>query len=280
MKKFHKKLSSLLLGAALALTTIVTPALAADASVTYAGGAEKFVYVPGSEYSDTDLFDNFKNVMPGDSLEQTIYVANNYKGSDYVKLYLRAEAHDEVENPLSEKVAEDKEDVASMSDFLSQLSMKVYLGEKVIYEASPEELDGLAENVLIGAFRYGAGAELKVTLDVPLELDNKYANREGEVDWVFTVEERDYPDDDDDDEPKTDREPKPDKESKPDREPDRDIIIIEPEDVPIGNLPSEVLGALDIPKTGDETMIWPYLLLLAAGVLGLAVTVLKKDTRG
>lgn len=97
MKKITKKLSSLLLGAALAITTIVTPALAANSSVTYEGRAEKFVYVPGSEYSDTDLFDNFKNVMPGDSLEQTIYVANNYKGSDYVKIYLRAEAHDEAE---------------------------------------------------------------------------------------------------------------------------------------------------------------------------------------
>ncbi len=275
MKKFHKKLSSLLLGTAFALTTVVTPALAADSSVTYEGRAEKFVYVPGSEYSDTDLFDNFKNVMPGDSLEQTIYVANNYKGSDYVKIYLRAEAHDEVENPLSEKVAEEKESVASMEDFLSQLSMKVYLGEKVIYEASPDELDGLAENVLIGAFAYGAGAELKVTLDVPIELGNEYMYREGEVDWVFTVEERNYPNDDDDD-----RKPKPEKDPKPDQDPERDIIIIEPEDVPLGDLPTEVLDALDIPKTGDETMILPYILLLCIGIFGLAATVLnKRDKR-
>lgn len=267
MKKITKKLSSLLLGAALAITTIVTPALAANSSVTYEGRAEKFVYVPGSEYSDTDLFDNFKNVMPGDSLEQTIYVANNYKGSDYVKIYLRAEAHDEAENPLIDAVAKE-EDVVSMTEFLSQLSMKVTLGDKVIYEASPDELNGLAENVLIGAFRYGAGAELKVALDVPIELDNKYANRTGEVDWIFTVEERDYPSGGGGSKPK------------PDKEPERDIIIIEPEDVPLSDLPLEVLGALDIPKTGDETMIWPYLLLLVVGVLGLGATVLKKTKRG
>lgn len=269
MKKFTKKLSSLLLGAALALTTIVTPALAADSSITYEGRANKFVYVPGSEYSETDLFDNFKNVMPGDTLEQTIYVANNYKGSDYVKIYLRAEAHDEVENPLIDAVAKE-EDVASMTDFLSQLSMKVTLGDKVIYEASPDELDGLAENVLIGALKYGAGAELKVTLDVPIDLDNKYANRIGEIDWIFTVEERNYPRDDDDGGSKP----------KPDKEPERDIIIIEPEDVPLSDLPTEVLGALDIPKTGDETMILPYLLLLLVGAFGLIETLIEKRKRG
>lgn len=267
MRKFNKRLLSLLLGAAVSLTTFVTPVLAAS-SVTYEGGSEKFVFVPGSEYTDTDLFENFKNVMPGDSLEQTIYVANSYKGSDYVKIYLRAVAHDEEKNPLSEKVAADKEDVASMSDFLSQLSMKVYLGEKVIYEASPDELDGLSENVLIGSFAYGAGAELKVTLDVPIELGIKYANREGEVDWVFTVEERNRP-------------------SgggggggggKKDPEPDPDIIIIEPGDMPMGNLPPEVKEELHVPKTGDDTTTWPYVMLLGCGILGMAAIAFKKKT--
>lgn len=271
MKKFHKKLSSLLLGAALALTTVVTPALAADASVTYEGQAEKFVYAPGSEQSDTDLFDNFKNVMPGDSLEQIIYVANNNKKCDYVKIHLRAEAHDD-ENKLIDAVA-NKEDVASMSDFLSQLGMKVYLKDEVIYEASPDEVAGFEEGVLIGALRYGAVAELKVVLEVPVELDNKYANRVGEVDWIFTVSEHNNSSGGgggSTSKKKITTEP----------EIDQDFIVIEPDEVPLGNLPFGVLGALDMPKTGDETMIWPYLLLLAAGVLGLGVTVLKKAKRG
>jgi len=126
----------------------------------------------------------------------------------------------------------------------------------------------MAENVLIGAFRYGAGAELKVVLDIPKDLDNKYANRTGEVDWIFTVEERNYPSGGGGSKPKAETEP------------ERDIIIIEPEEVPLEDLPFAVLGALDIPKTGDETMIWPYLLLLAVGVLGLAATVWKKIKRG
>ena len=270
MKNLKNSLSSLLLTAAL-VTTSIFPAFAADSSVTYEGGAEKFVFLPGSEYTDTDLFDNFKNVMPGDSLEQKIVVKNDYKGCDYVKIYMRAEAHDEETNPLSANVAVDKETVASMLDFLSQLSMKVYLGDKVIYDASPDELDGLKENVLIGALSYGVSTELTVTLDVPAELGNEYAYREGEVDWVFTVEHRNHSGGGNGGgggkTPTSDPE---------------DIVIITPEDVPLApgipELPTDVIEQPmgNAPKTGDETVIWPYLLLLGAGVLGLILPMFKK----
>lgn len=52
----------------------------------------------------------------------------------------------------------------------------------------PDELDGLKSNKLLGTFRTGETATLKVELSVPIELDNKYANRVGEVDWIFHVE--------------------------------------------------------------------------------------------
>ena len=55
------------------------------ASVSYEGGAEKFVFVP----ENSDLFENFKGVMPGDVLEQKITVKNNTDKA--VRIYLRAE---------------------------------------------------------------------------------------------------------------------------------------------------------------------------------------------
>ncbi len=189
MKKSFKKIASLMM--ALALTAgLTTTAFAADSSVTYEGGAEKFVFLPGSDYTDTDLFDNFKGVMPGDIIEQKVIVKNTYKGCDYVNIYMRAEAHDETANPLSPKVAESGETVTTMSDFLSQLSMTVHQGDKEIYRESPDQLDGLSQNVLLGSFDYGDQAELLVKLEVPIELGNEYANRVGEVDWVFVVEHR------------------------------------------------------------------------------------------
>ncbi len=172
---------------------MTTTAFAAESYVTYEGGAEKFVFLPGSEYTDTDLFDNFKGVMPGDVLTEQIKVTNESSNSDYVNVYMKAVAHDETNN-LSETVAA-TEDLVSMKDFLAQLDMRVLQGEKVLFEAKASELDGLKEYVLLGSFEKGEGTDLTVELSVPIELDNKYANRVGEVDWVFAVEELNYPPD-------------------------------------------------------------------------------------
>ena len=126
--------------------------------------------------------------MPGDVITQEITVQNNYTKAEKVKIYLRAVLHDEEGNPLSEEVAK-SEDVVSMQDFLSQLTMTVKQGDKVLFSASPDELDGLKENVLLGAFPGKSYTKLVVELSVPIELGNEYANRVGEVDWVFTAEE-------------------------------------------------------------------------------------------
>ncbi|MFR1759206.1 MAG: hypothetical protein ACLSX2_05855 [Christensenellaceae bacterium] len=76
MKRTLKVTFSLLLTLAFTLG-LGSVALADDASVSYEGGAEQFVFLPGSEYTDTDLFDGFKGVMPGDTLTQKITVTNN-----------------------------------------------------------------------------------------------------------------------------------------------------------------------------------------------------------
>lgn len=187
--KRKMKISFSLLTVVILVLSLGAAALAEGASVSYEGGAEQFVFLPGSDYTDTDLFDGFKGVMPGDTVTQKITVTNRLSGSDTVKLYLRAQAHGALAgNPLSESVAA-QESVVSMTDFLSQLSMTVKQGDRVIYQASPDELDGLAQNVLLGSFASGESVELTVELKVPAELDNKYAERIGEVDWVFVAEQ-------------------------------------------------------------------------------------------
>ncbi len=189
MMKRKMKISFSLLTVVILVLSLGAAALAEGASVSYEGGAEQFVFLPGSDYTDTDLFDGFKGVMPGDTVTQKITVTNRLSGSDTVKLYLRAQAHGALAgNPLSESVAA-QESVVSMTDFLSQLSMTVKQGDRVIYQASPDKLDGLAQNVLLGSFASGESVELTVELKVPAELDNKYAERIGEVDWVFVAEQ-------------------------------------------------------------------------------------------
>ena len=205
MKKFMRKLLSLAMILA-ALAALAVPALAADAVVSRKGN-DIVIETTGSGYTDTDLFDNFKNVMPGDERTEAITIKNNVTGYDYVKLYLRAVPHDEQGNPLTYSETYENEDgkdqanaegerdetVATMADFLSKLSMDVYLvnadgTKETIFSASPDKSAQLTDNVLLGTFAKGQSAKLEAVLTVPAELGNEYANRVGEVDWLFTVE--------------------------------------------------------------------------------------------
>ncbi len=154
-------------------------------SVEYRGGAEKFLFAQGSEYSESDLFGSFKNLFPGDKVSQTISVKNGSDGPDSVKIYLRAVPHG-AENPLS---AHTQESISDMEEFLSCLHMTVENNGKVIYDTSPDSTGTLTDNVLLGDFPKGSSTELKLTLSVPVRLGNDYADRLGEVDWVFTAQQ-------------------------------------------------------------------------------------------
>ncbi len=168
---------------------LMAPAWAEDSSVVYEGH-NLFGFAPGSEFTATDLFENFKGVLPGDVLTETVTVKNTASCCDFIKVYMRAEPHNEESNPLSDTVAA-YESLASMEDFLAQLHMTVWNGDEKIYEGAPCEADGLENNVLLGSFRRNQGTTLTVELTVPIELGNEYAHRVGEVDWVFVVEEFD-----------------------------------------------------------------------------------------
>lgn len=176
-----KKITSviiLLLSSVFVLSNSVSVS-ALNSAVYFEGGADNFVVYPNH-----DLFDNFKNVYPGDKLTEEIKVRNTAPEYDYVKIYLRAETHDDITNP---PISTD-DDTATMHDFLRQLSLKVYNGGNLIYSATPDQLDGLSQNQLLGEFVNGASTKLTVQLDVPVTLGNKYMHRVGEVDWIFTAE--------------------------------------------------------------------------------------------
>ena len=88
MKKTMKKLSCIVLIAVMLLTLSVTAF--ADGRVTYDGSAREFIFAPGSEYSPTDLFTDFKNVMPGDSITQKVTIDNKVEKNVKIKVYMRA----------------------------------------------------------------------------------------------------------------------------------------------------------------------------------------------
>lgn len=146
-------------------------ALASEAE--YVDREKLFDFRPGSEYDATDLFENFKGVLPGDVLEEKITVKNSSDGQVRIYLQCRQDAY----------VTTDAQ------DFLSQLALTVKSGDTEIFEAAADEKDGLAKKKLLGTFKKNGSVELTVTLEVPTDLGSEYMGQIGVVPWTFAVEE-------------------------------------------------------------------------------------------
>ena len=174
MKKVISMLISLLV--VTAMTCGLSISAYAAGTVTYSADSSKFIFEPGSSHSPTDLFTEYKGLMPGDSVSQDITVKNDSSYDVKVKLYVRSHgAHED------------------SVDFLSKLHLTVAKSENnemaYMFDAAADQTGGMTDWVYLGTLYSGGEVNLILNLDIPIELGNEYQDAIGYIDWEFKAEE-------------------------------------------------------------------------------------------
>jgi len=207
-----KKLFSLFLSLLLVMSLAVPAFATSTAGTLLIEGEEdhEITVTPGSGYHADDLFGaKFKNIMPGDRIRTKVFIKANFLkfSEDSIKVTIVGIPHNE-DNPLQySETFEDidgkdqtkidgqrDETIATMTDFLSKLDLKVTSPGK-----TKPLLDGTASQ-LLKETTFTFRNKGKVELDLELYWDpnedynyNKYAKRVGEIDWQITISAYDDP---------------------------------------------------------------------------------------
>ena len=131
----------------------------------YNGKNNSFKYI---NTENTDLFKNFKDLMPGDTKEQVITISTkNIKQETKMYLKISNEGMDELSK--------------------NGISLKVFNEADCIYDNSK---DGNSEQVVyLHTFSNDTEFKIRVVVDVPEDISNEIEELKLNIKWKFMVEE-------------------------------------------------------------------------------------------
>lgn len=155
-------------------------------SVVFTGGDEGFSFMPET----TDLFANFKNLLPGETRSQTIEVKNNctlYAGAE---IFLRAE---EIEQSFATP-----ETLVFVNKLLREYATVIVSNEagEIIYNGpvwgEPHSVSknpaSMRYDISLGKLAKGDSEKLNIQLQIDPEMDNMYQGLLGLVKWVWSAQ--------------------------------------------------------------------------------------------
>lgn len=275
-KKVSRVLTALL--AAVCVVSMANGALAAqtlalDSGVTLSevNGRAQFAINGGAQ---NDLFLDFKGVMPGDTITQTINVnAAQANGQSY-RIYLYARECEAAEVPEGGSHVKRESTPGFLDNLTIRVSRKAAAGE-----TGDTSLGGVnigtgtgTSGVLLGTFTPGMSRELNVELQVDINMGNEFANAAAYIDWVFYADTIESGGGDDGGTP-----PTPPGTTPPGTDPDPvdPTIDIGDDDVPLVDVPPTEEEIIDEgvpmegmpPQTGDTSSLifWLGLALISGG---------------
>lgn len=159
--------------------------------VTFVGGTTEFVFDPDT----TDLFANFKSLLPGETRSQTIEVSNTFEIDTGVEIFLRAE-------DINQSFADDSATLELVNKLLREFAVLKVTDENgnVIYNGPVwgepySEQDAplsMSYDISLGMFATGESKKLTLQLGLSKEMDNEYQNLIGLIKWVWIAQDTDY----------------------------------------------------------------------------------------
>lgn len=154
----YKVLIILFLGIIIYSGIKISPSLSSDAVLYYNGNTKEFTYF---NLDKKDVFDSFKDMMPGDTRSQTLSVrAGNIKPGTRMYLKLNSDINAEI---------------------LKYINVYVYENDKL--------LPSIDDTIEIYNFTKDDVFTMKVVVEVPEEVNNEAADLVAHLKWTFMIEE-------------------------------------------------------------------------------------------
>lgn len=208
--------------------------------VEFEGKAHKLIAAPD------DFFSGFSAAMPGDIFRDSVEIRNTTKNS--AEIFFRT-------SPECKSVKD--------QEFLKKLKLEISMDGKKLYTGDILAAS-LNKAVSLGKFDSGKSGQMNFQITVPAELDNIYSLREGDVKWIFSVE--------DDQQKQLTETPglrRPGGSGTSGKETGRIY----------NNETANSTGKTKPVKTGDDTEIWLFLFMGGAGLLAGVLAIRKGGKR-